>query len=180
MKRRKGSLVWILLAAVLLIAGFRGAKKELRSLLSPTPTEAPVTRSAPTPRPSAKPVPEALDPEASGETARSEEISEPEETPEPAAEPEKSVLSPDAIRPDFKAAMDSYEEFFDEYCELIQAIEQDASDLALLAKYGTFMAREAEMTRDFEAWESEDLTDAELKYYMEVNLRVQQKLLSVY
>lgn len=82
----------------------------------------------------------------------------------------------DGMRPEFKEAMDSYEAFYDEYCEFMQQYAENASDVSLLAKYTEFLTKAGEMEEKFEAWEG-DMNDAELKHYTEVQLRISQKLL---
>ena len=57
--------------------------------------------------------------------------------------------------------------------------ESDGSDLTLLADYADYLQEYADMVESFEKWEDEDLNDAELTYYIEVQSRVSQKLLEV-
>lgn len=84
------------------------------------------------------------------------------------------------MRPAFKEAMDSYEEFMTEYCEFIKKYsESDGTDLDLLADYSDYMLKYADMMQDFEAWEDGDLNTAELSYYLDVQTRINQKLLEV-
>lgn len=96
---------------------------------------------------------------------------------EVAAEQEKSV---DGIRPEFQQAMDSYEEFMNEYCDFMKSYaESDGSDLGLLADYTEYMSKYADCVEDFEKWEDEDMNAAEMAYYFEVQTRVTNKLLEV-
>lgn len=78
----------------------------------------------------------------------------------------------DGMRPEFKEAMDSYEAFYDEYCEIIKKYTENPSDIELLAYYTDMLSKTAEMTKKFDAWENSDLNSAELKYYLDVNNRV--------
>lgn len=41
------------------------------------------------------------------------------------------------------------------------------------------MTKAAEMSEKFDAWEDNEMNDAELKYYLDVNNRVTKKLLDV-
>lgn len=82
----------------------------------------------------------------------------------------------DGMRPEFKEAMDSYEAFYEEYCELMEQYGDNPSDLSLLKKYTEFMTKAQEVEEKFNAWEG-DMNDAELKYYTEVSMRISQKLL---
>ena len=83
----------------------------------------------------------------------------------------------DGISLEFKEAMDSYEAFYDEYCEIIKKYTENPSDIELLADYTDMLSKAAEMTEKFDAWENSDLNSAELKYYLDVNNRVTKKLL---
>ena len=56
---------------------------------------------------------------------------------------------------------------------------ENPSDLTLLADYASFMSRLTEMDEAFDQWEDQDLSAEELAYYVEVNARIQQKLLEV-
>lgn len=84
----------------------------------------------------------------------------------------------DGLRPEFQEAMDSYETFMEEYCAFMEKYsESDGGAPSLLADYASFLSRYAEMTDAFAQWEEEEMNDAELAYYLEVQTRVSQKLL---
>ncbi len=86
----------------------------------------------------------------------------------------------DGMRPAFKEAMDSYEEYMMEYCDFMKKYsESDGTDLSLLTDYADYMLKYADMTRDFEAWEDGDLNTAELSYYIDIQARISKKLLEV-
>ncbi len=80
---------------------------------------------------------------------------------------------------EFKAAMDSYEKFMDEYVAFMKRYMENPSDLSLLLDYTNYMSEYAECMEAFEKWESEDLNADELAYYIEVQSRVSKKLLEV-
>lgn len=83
------------------------------------------------------------------------------------------------LRPDFKAAMDSYEAFMGEYCDFMAAYSANPSDLTLIAKYATYLEKYTKLAEDFDKWNSEDMNAAEVAYYAEVQARVSKKLLEV-
>ena len=83
------------------------------------------------------------------------------------------------VRSDFKTAMDSYEKFFDEYVAIMKKYANNPGDTSILADYSKYMGKYAQMMSDFEKWESEDMNDAELAYYLEVQGRITKKLLEV-
>ena len=85
----------------------------------------------------------------------------------------------DGMRSEFKEAMDSYEAFYDEYCDFMKKYNDNPSDLKLLAEYADMLSEAADMDEAFEEWDEEAMNDAELKYYLEVNNRVMQKLVDV-
>ena len=85
----------------------------------------------------------------------------------------------DGMRKDFKDAMDSYEAFMDEYVAFMKKYSDNPSDVGLLADYTKYMSKYADMVEKFDKWESEDLNDAELAYYIGVQARVSKKLLEV-
>lgn len=83
------------------------------------------------------------------------------------------------IDPDFKKAMDAYEKFMGEYVDFMKKYMDNPTDMSLLGDYATFMSDYDEYCDDFAAWEDEDLNDAELEYYLDVQTRVNKKLLEV-
>lgn len=88
-----------------------------------------------------------------------------------------TVTSSD-IRPEVKDALDSYEAYFDEYVEVMNAYAEDPTNLSIMGKYMEFLGSYAEMTKKMDDLEG-DLTDAELGYYLEVTGRITQKLATV-
>lgn len=80
--------------------------------------------------------------------------------------------SSSGINPDFKAAMDAYESFYTEYCQLLKKYMANPTDFTILAKYADMMSRVEQMDQAFEAWNEDDMNSEELKYYLDVNNRV--------
>lgn len=83
----------------------------------------------------------------------------------------------DGMRPEFKEAMDSYEEFFNEYCDFMKKFSESPGDLTLLGEYANYMSKYSEMTEKMNALDNGEMNDAELKYYLEVTERINKKLL---
>lgn len=90
-----------------------------------------------------------------------------------------SVTTEAGLNPDFKAAMDAYESFYYEYCELMKKYMANPADLTLLAKYADMLSKAEQMNQAFEAWNEDDLNNEELKYYLDVNNRVMQMLVDI-
>lgn len=121
------------------------------------------------------------------------ESTTPEETAEPVEMTEPTDVDPsetptednsselvDGMRPEFKEAMDAYEEFMNEYCEFMEKyVASDGTDLGLLADYATYMSKYAEAMEAFDKWDGEDLNAKETAYYLEVQTRINNKLLDI-
>lgn len=91
----------------------------------------------------------------------------------------ETTAAASGIRPEFKEAMDSYEAFYDEYAAFMADYKKNPTDFSLLMKYTTMLTKVAEMDEKFNAWDQNDMTPEELKYYLEVNTRIQKKLIDL-
>ncbi len=80
---------------------------------------------------------------------------------------------------DFKEAMDSYEKFMGEYVDFMKKYKENPDDLSLLVAYADYMKDYAEFVEDFEKWKDEDMNTAETAYYIDVQARVNKKLLEI-
>lgn len=110
----------------------------------------------------------------------SEPTSATEQQTEPAEKSSDSAELIDGMRPEFKQAMDSYEEFMNEYCEFMKKYaESDGTDVGLLADYASYMSKYADVVEDFEAWDDGEMNTAETAYYLDVQTRISKKLLEV-
>lgn len=105
-----------------------------------------------------------------------EQTSETEmETPET----EESAELADGMRPEFKEAMDSYEEFYIDYCEFMKKCNEDPSDVQLIFESAEMLTKVAEMDEKFSAWDEGEMNNTELQHYIEVQARTLQKLAEV-
>ena len=106
---------------------------------------------------------------------------EDEETSSNDVEKNKETSSDDMVdgmRVEFKNAMDSYEEFIDEYVAFMKKYNKsDGSDLELIKDYTNYLEKYDKMVKAFEKWEGEDLNAKEEAYYLKVQTRVSKKLL---
>ena len=116
----------------------------------------------------------------SGETLLFQKTSDSQNKPVVDVEPEETSETLEGIRPEFKAAMDAYESFYDEYCEFLTKYQANPTDLALLLKYAELMAEAEKMNKAFAEWETADMSQEEMKYYLEVTTRVQQKMIELF
>ena len=66
-----------------------------------------------------------------------------------------------------------------EYVAFMKKYQANPTDLGLLADYADYMGKYADFVTDFEAWNDEDMNAAETAYYLEVQTRVNKKLLEI-
>lgn len=81
------------------------------------------------------------------------------------------------IRPEFKEAMDSYEAFFDEYCDFMNKYSENPADLSLLTEYLEYIEKYPDVMDKMNKLGEEEMSDEELLYYSQTMLRIEQKLL---
>lgn len=84
------------------------------------------------------------------------------------------------IRPEFKEALDSYEAFFDKYCDIMKKYMENPLDMSILTEYYEYVEKAEEMDEKLEALDDEEMSDEELEYYLEVTARVTTKMLEIY
>ena len=100
----------------------------------------------------------------------------PKPVPTPTPAPEVTA-APTGVSPEFKATMDSYEAFFDEYIAFMKAMSDDPNNTAMLLKYATMMMQYTETMEKLDAIDESKLSPADDAYYIEVMARIEVKLL---
>lgn len=85
----------------------------------------------------------------------------------------------DGMRPEFKEAMDAYEAFYKEYCELLKKYTANPTDFSILGQYANMLTKADEVDKAFKKWDESDLNSEELKYYLDVNNRVLKMMVDV-
>lgn len=85
----------------------------------------------------------------------------------------------DGMRPEFKEAMDAYEAFYKEYCELLKKYAANPTDFSILGQYANMLTKADEVDKAFKKWDESDLNSEELKYYLDVNNRVLKMMVDV-
>ena len=157
---------WFWVLALIVIAGLAG-RSGAKAPSSPSERRtAPAAASAPkaTSKPTAAPTAE---PEA-------------EPTAEPTPEPQTAAAE-NEIRPEVKEFLDAYEACMDEYVDFMRKyMNADAASMvSMMGDYYSILSRYTEFAEKIDAYDENDLTNAELAYYLEVTSRVSQKLLTV-
>lgn len=96
-----------------------------------------------------------------------------------ASENDGGLMSTTGIRPEFKEAMDSYEEFFEEYVSFMKEYAAADNPLSMLDDYYDYMLQYTETMVKLAELENSEMSTEEALYYAEVSLRISQKLLEV-
>ena len=122
--------------------------------------------------PAVKSAPDSEDKEALQESAKASA-----DTP---ATSDSNTNSSDTVSPDFKESMDAYEAFFDEYVAFMKKYNSSSDQYSMLSDYLSMLHSYSETMEALEEVESEDLSDADMKYYLEVMTRIEEKLLDIY
>lgn len=113
------------------------------------------------------------------DTAKDADAGKPQNSETVGDKIEDTVLTAVGISPEFKEMMDSYEAFFDEYCEFMKKYSAADDPMSMFAEYSEFMMKYAEYMTKLDDVGKKEMTDEELLYYTEINLRIQENLLEV-
>lgn len=116
-------------------------------------------------------------PSASEDTTKPAESKPAQSKPAKTANNDSDMV--DGMHRDFKEAMDSYEEFFDEYVAFMKKYENSDNPMSMLSDYTKFMSQYSETMQKLDEWKSKDLNTKEAAYLLDVTNRINKKLLEV-
>ena len=102
-----------------------------------------------------------------------------EQTEPKSSDDADTEISETTIRPEFKEAVDSYEDFFDEYVAFMEKYSESDDTASMLADYSSYMTQYAETMEKMESIDEDELTTAEAAYYTKVSARILEKLATV-
>lgn len=80
------------------------------------------------------------------------------------------------IRPEFKEFMDSYEAFYEEYCEFLTGYAENSYNYKWVLEYASLTEKAEEMDDKLDEWDEEDLSTEEWLYFYEVTSRIYDML----
>ena len=100
-----------------------------------------------------------------------------ENTTSEAQETAPKPNNPTGVTPELKAFLDSYEEFMDEYVSFMKKYQASTDSSAMLMDYLNFMQKYNEFSEKADAYNTDEMSDADAAYYLEVTGRIYQKLL---
>lgn len=95
----------------------------------------------------------------------------------PTTTTEKSASS--EIRPEVKKAIDSYESFMNNYIDFMKKYSESDDAVSMANDYAEYMEKYTKVVKDFDALKDNDLNDSELKYYLEVQNKINTDLISI-
>ena len=87
--------------------------------------------------------------------------------------------STSGVNANFKATMDSYEEFFNDYVDVMKKYKNSTDITSIASDYADYMTKYSDMMQKLNDIKSENLSTADLTYYNEVNARITKKLAEV-
>ena len=121
--------------------------------------------------------------ESSTAPSASEDTTKPAESKPAQSKPAKTANNDsdmvDGMHRDFKEAMDSYEEFFDEYVAFMKKYKNSDNPMSMFSDYTKFMSQYSETMQKLDEWKSKDLNTKEAAYLLDVTNRINKKLLEV-
>lgn len=123
------------------------------------------------------------------EDADEEDEGAPEETPEEPEEPkapeepetpEESEAPAESDSTDYRAMLDEYEDFMNKYCDFMEKYSNGSGDtLSMAADYAEMMSQYSDWAEKMDAVDESELSDEDTQYYIEVQTRINQRLLEI-
>lgn len=86
-------------------------------------------------------------------------------------------LATSEVDADYKAAIDSYVEFYEKYTEFMETY--DSSDISALTEYTELLKQLNEMNEKWKAVGEKEMSKEEMDYYIDANAKIQKLLLEV-
>ena len=83
------------------------------------------------------------------------------------------------VTPELKAFLDSYEAFIDQYIAFMQKYENSDDAYGMLYDYLDMMQQYADFAEKIDQYDTDQMSDVDSAYYLEVTMRVAKKLYSV-
>lgn len=90
---------------------------------------------------------------------------------------EEAADSDTAVNPELKAFLDEYEKFMDEYIDFMKKYNNSDNTMELISDYTSIMQQYAEFTGAIEEYGTDEMSEEDAVYYLEVVNRVNEKML---
>ena len=85
------------------------------------------------------------------------------------------TAAPEGVTPEVKEYLDAYETFMNKYCDFME--NYDATDLSALMEYMELLKDYEDFAKKIDAMDESAMTDEDYKYYIDVNARIQKRLI---
>lgn len=92
------------------------------------------------------------------------------------ADPSTSDSSSGEVTPEFKEAMDSYEQFFQEYVDFMETYNNSDDPTSLMGEYNDYMKQYTDTMAKLDDIDEDSLSEADKQYYVEVSTRISSML----
>ena len=109
------------------------------------------------------------------QSSKKQESKKEESSKKESSKEEKS--DSDTVTPSFKEMMDEYEEFMNKYVDFMKSY--DANDVTMLSEYTELLSQYNTYMDKVSKIDEDELSSADLAYYLDVTNRVNKKLLEV-
>lgn len=106
------------------------------------------------------------------EDETTEEVTSKAESSKKSESSKSESIDSSKVSPDFKKAMDKYEEFFDEYIDFMEKYANSDNPASMLKEYTEYMSKYAETIKAFDEYKDEEMSAADTAYYLEVQTRI--------
>ena len=108
----------------------------------------------------------------------------PEPTKQPDIENDENIEEDntdlvDGMHPEFKKQMDAYEVFFNDYIDFMIKYSESSDDVGMLVDYLDYIGKFASQMETMDELQTQEMNNAETKYYIEVTSRITLNLLDV-
>lgn len=90
---------------------------------------------------------------------------------------ESSVIE-EPVDPEFKATMDAYEAYYDEYIEFMKLYKTKTDPADIMPQYTEMMTKYTAMSSEMQKIDPSKLDPADRAYYAEVSSRISEKLIA--
>ena len=85
----------------------------------------------------------------------------------------------DGVTPELKEFLDQHEKCIDEYCNFMESFDANSSDPMAILKYSSLMQEYLDFAEKAEAYDEKEMTNEDLKYYIDVIARIEKRMLDV-
>lgn len=117
--------------------------------------------------------------EAPEDTEEVKESALPNDTEQQVEEPLETIETSNENNESFREFLDEYEAFMNKYVDFMKKYEDSDDTASMLVDYTILMKEYAEFTEKMDSYDEDNLSDEDYYYYIEVQSRINAKLLEI-